>query len=519
MPLQPLLPLLHAVVVMMALALSLRVVDALASGAGDRRPVDFLTLTDDSTGWAPGSRRGQEAEEASSSSSLLSLSSSSWLDDTASSSDAAPKSQRRRRRTNDDRATGGDEVVDVVDEEEGEEDEEASLEALLSAPALEDRKAESPWVARFCSAPAHGRIFCRVPARFIAEEFNWLDLPCRPHLEAIDRLLLGRPQAGPGPQAGPSEEANAYASGVGSGGDALQAAARRMYGLIHARYIVTQKGLNAMREKFEAAHFGTCPRHGCGGQAVLPVGLHEEPRPPAREREGGAGGGEEADEHGLKLFCPRCRELYHPGPAGAALDGAYWGTSFAHLFLLAFPELDPGRGADGAEAGAGAAEAAVQKRGEQLVPAATRDKGKAPAYVPRVFGFRVGSPQSLSPPADEEPLVEEVVDDKGPPVAAGAPAPAPTSAPAAAEATAAGVAAVTTMAPAHESITSIATRGQSRGRPIIGPGSALSFPSTCTARRRSRGSSGPGAAVRPGGRALREWLHRAVQRVRRRKQE
>lgn len=491
------MPLLLHVVFVAALALSLLVVNALAAGAGDRRPVDFFALTDDSTGWAPGSRREQEAEEASSSSSY------SWLD-TASSSSAAPRGKRRRNNGAAGTTCGDDEVVEEDEdgeEEEEDDDEEASLEALLSAPALEDRKAESPWVSRFCSAPVHGRFFCRVPARFIAEEFNWLDLPCRPDLEAIDGLLLGRPQPGRGP--GPPDEVYAYASGRSNGGDALQAAARRMYGLIHARYIVTQKGLNAMREKFEAAHFGTCPRHGCGGQAVLPVGLREEPRPLEREREG-AGGGEEADKHGLKLFCPRCRELYHPGPAGAVLDGAYWGTSFAHLFLLAFPELDPGRGTEGAAT----AEAAVQERGEQLMQAATRGKGKAPAYVPRVFGFRVGSPQSLSPPADEETPVEEAVDDKEPAVAAGAPAPAR-----------AAVVAVP-MTPAHDSTTSVAVRGQNQAKPI-GPGSPLSFPSICTTRRRSRGSTGPGATVRAGGRALRDWLHRTVQRVqrvRRRKQ-
>ena len=71
--------------------------------------------------------------------------------------------------------------------------------------------------------------------------------------------------------------------------DSIEAAAELLYGLIHARYILTPRGMNAMVDKFENMQFGRCPRVLCQGQAVLPVGQSDLPR-----------------THTCKAFCPKC---------------------------------------------------------------------------------------------------------------------------------------------------------------------------------------------------------------------
>lgn len=72
----------------------------------------------------------------------------------------------------------------------------------------------------------------------------------------------------------------------------------------------------------------------------------------------------------VKIFCPKCQCVYHPPPVrsrsshhggtgAAGVDGAAFGTTFPHLFLMTFSNLVPDR-----------------------LPSDS-------AYVPRVFGFRV----------------------------------------------------------------------------------------------------------------------------------
>lgn len=90
-----------------------------------------------------------------------------------------------------------------------------------------------------------------------------------------------------------------------------------VYGLIHARYIATPEGLSIMRQKYLAGKFGTCPRVLCEKQNVIPIGISEDTKI-AR----------------VKVYCPRCRDIYSPKKKPADVDGCYFGTSFPHLLLM-----------------------------------------------------------------------------------------------------------------------------------------------------------------------------------------
>ena len=90
-----------------------------------------------------------------------------------------------------------------------------------------------------------------------------------------------------------------------------------MYGLIHSRYIQTPQGLAAMREKYLAGKFGHCPRVMCQKQNVLPVGISEDLKIGR-----------------VKVYCPRCKDLYSSKKKFADVDGAYFGTSFPQLLLM-----------------------------------------------------------------------------------------------------------------------------------------------------------------------------------------
>ncbi|GMH56809.1 hypothetical protein TrRE_jg10458, partial [Triparma retinervis] len=125
--------------------------------------------------------------------------------------------------------------------------------------------------------------------------------------------------------------------------EVVESAAEMLYGLIHARYIVTNRGMHAMYDKYKKVSFGRCPRVFCQGQPVLPAGLSDLPR-----------------NYTVNVFCPKCHDLFYPKSTRQSnIDGAYFGTTFPHLYLMAHPEVIP------------------------------QGSGVGASYVPKVYGFRI----------------------------------------------------------------------------------------------------------------------------------
>ena len=101
--------------------------------------------------------------------------------------------------------------------------------------------------------------------------------------------------------------------------------AKDLYGLIHARYILTSRGMVKMLQKYEDLEFGHCPNVACQNFPVLPVGLSNELRVEL-----------------VKVFCPRCEQCYVPKSEPRAAAGCVVCCSLsARLFSPALRSLPP----------------------------------------------------------------------------------------------------------------------------------------------------------------------------------
>lgn len=176
----------------------------------------------------------------------------------------------------------------------------------------EEEEEDVSWISWFCSLKGN-EFFCEVDEEYIQDDFNLCGLSNQvPFYEyALDMILdLESPI---------EEELTEEQQQM------VESAADTLYGLIHSRFILTSKGMALMEEKFKHVHFGRCPRVYCQGQPVLPVGQSDIAR-----------------EGSVKIYCPKCNDVYYPRSSRhRGIDGAYWGTTFPHLFLITYPEYRP----------------------------------------------------------------------------------------------------------------------------------------------------------------------------------
>ncbi|KAJ2652202.1 casein kinase 2 regulatory subunit [Coemansia sp. RSA 1287] len=195
------------------------------------------------------------------------------------------------------------------------------------------------WVEWFTYAEGN-EYFCDVDEEYILDRFNLTNLSndVPNYLQALEMITDRLPE-----KALSNEER-----------EQVERSARYLYGLIHARYIITTQGLKKMLDKFKRGDFGRCPRVYCHQNPLLPVGITDVP-----------------SQKGVKLYCCRCEDIYNPkSRRHNMIDGAFFGTSFPHMLLQVYPALKP-------------------------APSEQR-------YVPRIFGFKLNAIAELHRWQDEQ---------------------------------------------------------------------------------------------------------------------
>ena len=165
------------------------------------------------------------------------------------------------------------------------------------------------WIDWFCSIEDHF-FFAKVDTDYIEDRFNLhgLEEEFKHYHEALNMIL--------------NEEIPDDSDLNDQQFLQIYHVAIDLYGLIHKRYINSRHGLKKMRAKFLKGEFGSCRRVQCQNQHVLPIGISEK-----------------LSVSRVKVFCPRCKEIYLPEQKCQDIDGAYFGTSFPNVLLNKFPDL------------------------------------------------------------------------------------------------------------------------------------------------------------------------------------
>ncbi|KAJ1336474.1 casein kinase II subunit beta [Batrachochytrium salamandrivorans] len=120
--------------------------------------------------------------------------------------------------------------------------------------------------------------FLEIPEQYIEDEFNLVGLSNIVPLysEALDLILdleLDCSDTDDSTGIRPTQQQQQYNAHV----RIVESSAQTLYGLIHARFLLTKPALVNMAKRFEMRDFGRCPRIGCGGCGVIPCGLSDLP--------------------------------------------------------------------------------------------------------------------------------------------------------------------------------------------------------------------------------------------------
>jgi casein kinase II subunit beta len=199
----------------------------------------------------------------------------------------------------------------------------------MSTAGYETDESSLSWIEWHCELPQN-RFLCEVDRTFIEDKFNLYGLKAviKGYEDARLRILDLDDDSELDEQTVTYDE-------------------RNLYGLIHARYIMSGHGLDRMHRKYKNREFGVCPRIMCEEQPVVPMGMSWDLK-----------------QTRACIYCPRCNEVYNTEQC--QLDGAYFGPSFPHMFFMTY---------------------------EPDIPTPYFDQ-----YTPKVYGFRVNHRSRSMPP-------------------------------------------------------------------------------------------------------------------------
>ena len=132
-----------------------------------------------------------------------------------------------------------------------------------------------------------------------------------------------------------------------------------LYGHLHSRFILTDRGLELMFEKYKMNCFESCPRTFCNQIMCIPYGISND-----------------FGESAIKMFCPNCNHIYFVKNEDCnAIDGACFGNSWVHLFLQKYNKIVPEK--------------------------------KPKIYIPRLFGYQLYGDTTKVEEEEEEEEEEE----------------------------------------------------------------------------------------------------------------
>jgi casein kinase II subunit beta len=194
------------------------------------------------------------------------------------------------------------------------------------------RSGTTSWVLWFLESP-RGSIFIEIDEGYLNNNYNLYGIRQKvPHFAHALALIRG-------PYTPRERRPGEWASDIDDYGMCL-------YGLLHARYLLTDEGQQRMYVKYRADTFPKCPRMLCEGCRCLPYGSSDD-----------------IGQSEVRVFCPNCQDVYSvKDKRFTNMDGAFFGPTWTHLFVNRYSELVP--------------------------------KDPPQKYQPRIFGFRILPPEN-----------------------------------------------------------------------------------------------------------------------------